>query len=207
MPRDKAKAAEAYRERRAWYIEHGICPRCGRNDIQRGYKSCLECRMADREKKRNMVKTDEQKQRTAAAIKALKEKRKAEGICVRCGKRKVSGRYVNCVICRKEKAEKQREYNRRQGRMPVELRGEGYCARCYKPIDSGRICPECSEHLEQQAAYMRSRQDNNGHIWQTYNAADVLKCRQTNGEPPRTDFCGAGGKVTLEENRRHTEEI
>jgi hypothetical protein len=156
--------------------------------------------MADREKKRNMVKTDEQKQRTAAAIKALKEKRKAEGICVRCGKRKVSGSYVNCVICRKKTAEKQREYNRRQGRMPGELRGEGYCARCYKPIDSGRICPECYEYLVKQAAYMRSKKDNNGHIWQTYNAADVQKCHQTNGEIPRIDFNIQGSITTLVKN-------
>lgn len=36
---------------------------------------------------------------------------------------------------------------------------------------------------------------------------ETIKRRQTNGEPPRIDFNTQGGKVTLEENKRHTEAI
>lgn len=39
------------KERREWYLSHGICPHCGQNDLQRGYKLCLQCRMNDNELK------------------------------------------------------------------------------------------------------------------------------------------------------------
>lgn len=183
--RDKTKASQKAKERREWYLAHGICPHCGQNELQKGYKLCLECRMKDLERHKSKPTSDEQRQKQAAAIKALIEKRKAEGVCVRCGKRKTDGKHTKCAICRAQKAAKQREYNRKNGRMPVELRGEGYCVRCYKPIGSGRICPECYEYLVKQAAYMRSKQDNAEHVWRknTKIACDIVKRRQTNGEP------------------------
>ena len=112
-------------------------------------------------------------------------------------------------MCRAKKAAEQREYNRKQGRMPIELRGEGYCTRCYKPIESGKLCTECYEYLVKQAEYMRSRQDNSEHKWRkaSSTAVDIIKRRQTNGEPPRIDFNAQGGKVTLKENKRHTGQI
>lgn len=196
------------KERREWYLSHGICPHCGRNDLQKGYKLCLECRMKDNERQRKKVRTDEQRKKNADAKKRLTAKRKAEGICVRCGKRKTDGKHTNCAICRAAKAAKQREYNQRNGRIPIQLRGEGYCTRCYKPTDS-KLCAECYEYLVQQAAYMRSKQDNADHMWRknTRIACGIVKRRQANGEPPRVDFNVLSGKVTLEKNKRHTEEI
>ena len=41
------------KERREWYLSHGICPHCGQNDLQRGYKLCLQCRMNDNERHKN----------------------------------------------------------------------------------------------------------------------------------------------------------
>ena len=197
------------KERREWYLSHGICPRCGRHDLQKSYKLCLECRMKDNERHRGKPISDEVRKYRAESNRELREKRKAEGICVRCGKRKTDGKHINCAICRAAKTAKQREYNRKQGMMPIELRGEGYCTRCYKPIESGKLCAECYEYLVKQAAYMRSRQDNSNHAWQkaSKTALDIVKCSQTNGEIPRIDFNTQGGKVALKENERHTEKI
>lgn len=196
------------KERREWYLSHGICPHCGRNDLQKGYKLCLECRMKDLERHKGKTISEETKEKRKAAQRALADKRKAEGICVRCGKRKTDDKHTNCAICRAAKAAKQREYNQRNGRIPIQLRGEGYCTRCYKPTD-GKLCAECYEYLVQQAAYMRSKQDNSNHTWRkaSETALNIAKCRQTNGEPPRIDFDAQGGKVTLGENERHTEAI
>jgi hypothetical protein len=46
-------------------------------------------------------------------------------------------------------------------------------------------------------------------VWRknTRIACDIVKRRQASGEPPRIDFNVQGGKVTLEENKQHTEEI
>lgn len=151
------------KELREHYLSHGICPHCGCNDLQKGYKLCLECRMKDIERQRKKVRTDEQRKKNADTQKRLAAKRKADGICVRCGKRNADG-FTHCAICRAKKAAKQREYNRRQGMMPIELRGEGYCTRCYKPTE-GKLCSECYAKLVQQAAYMRSKQDNSFHVW------------------------------------------
>lgn len=83
--------------------------------------------------------------------------------------------------------------------MPIELRGEGYCSRCYKPIESGKLCAECYEYLVQQAAYMRSRQDNSEHKWRKASLAeaDIKKRRQTNGAPPEIDFNTHGGITAI----------
>lgn len=165
--------------------------------------------MKDLERHKGKTISEETKEKRKAAQRALADKRKAEGICVRCGKRKTDGKHINCAICRAAKAAKQREYNRKQGMIPIELRGEGYCTRCYKPIESGKLCDKCYEYLVQQAEYMRSRQDNSHHAWRKASSAavDIIKRRQTNGEPPRIDFNVLGGKVALEENERHTEAI
>lgn len=42
---------------------------------------------------------------------------------------------------------------------------------------------------------------------EAHRAVECIKRRQANGEPPRIDFNAQGGKVTLEENKRHTEQI
>lgn len=197
------------KERREWYLSHGICPHCGRNDLQKGYKRCLQCRMKDNEAHRNKPISEERKAYQREYNKKLRKKRKASGICTRCGKRKTDGEHAHCAVCRAIKRSEQREYNRKQGMMPIELRGEGYCTRCYNPIENGKLCAECHEYLVQQAEYMRSRQDNSEHLWRKESSADVdiVRCRQTNGEPPRIDFNTQGGKVTLEENKRHTGQL
>lgn len=197
------------KERREWYLSHGICPHCGQNDLQKGYKLCLECRMKDSERHKGKTISDETRKKQKAAQKALADRRKGEGVCVRCGKRKTDGKHTNCAICRAAKAAKQREYNQRNGRIPIQLRGEGYCSRCFKSIENGKLCAECYARLVKQAAYMRSKQDNSGHKWRKASSAavDIIKRRQANGEPPRIDFNALGDKVTLGENERHTEQI
>lgn len=208
MP-DKTQRNAYARECYHWYLDHGICPKCRRNNLQTGYKRCLECRIKDNESHRGKPMSDERKKYQAEYSRMLREKRKAAGICTRCGKRKTDGEHAHCAVCRAIKRSEQREYNRKQGMMPIELRGEGYCTRCYKPIESGKLCAECYEYLVQQAEYMRSKQDNSEHKWRKASSAavDIIKRRQTNGEPPRIDFNAQGGKVTLEENKRRTETI
>lgn len=178
------------KERREWYLSHGICPHCGQNDLQRGYKLCLQCRMNDNERCRNKPISANTRQYRIDYKKRISAERKAAGICVRCGKRKTDGEHINCAVCRAKKAEKQREYRHERGMMPIELRGQGYCSRCYKPIESGKLCAECYDILVQQAAYMRSRQNNSEHKWRKASSAeaDIKKRRQANGEPSKIDF-------------------
>lgn len=50
------------KERREWYLSHGICPHCGQNDLQREYKGNISTVLyAGRRKQRNSVNTTESK--------------------------------------------------------------------------------------------------------------------------------------------------
>lgn len=206
---DKAQRNAYARECYHWYVDHGICPKCRKNNLQAGYKRCLQCRMKDNESHRGKLITEERRKYQAEYNRMLREKRKAECICTRCGKRKTDGKHSTCAVCRAIKRSEQAEYNRKQGMMPIELRGEGYCSRCYKPIANGKLCTDCYDKLVDQAAYMRSKQDNSEHKWRKASAmaVDIVRCRQANGEPPRIDLNTRDGKVTMAKHKCHTEEI
>lgn len=175
------------KERREWYLAHGICPHCGRNDLQKGYKRCLECRMKDNEAHRNKPISEErkayQREYQREYSKKRREELKAAGICIRCGKCKTDGEHAHCAVCRAKKAAEQREYNRKQGMMPIELRGYGYCTICYTPTEN-KVCEACHARLVEHAAMMREKQSLKHHIWQQYNKFDVKRIEyvQTNGE-------------------------
>ena len=69
------------KERREWYLSHGICPHCGQNDLQRGYKLCLQCRMNDNERHKNKAISADVRQYRIDYKKRVSAERKAAGIC------------------------------------------------------------------------------------------------------------------------------
>ena len=122
------------KETREWAKKNGICVVCGKQKADYGYATCLQCRMADRErskKPRNLSpdKVVEQKNKHAQRRLALLEK----GICVHCGKRKTNG-YQICDVCRAKINAKRREMYSEAKEIPIILYGEsGKCSRCGKP--------------------------------------------------------------------------
>lgn len=102
--RNKTKDRQAGRTRREWYLSHGICPHCGRNDLQKGYKLCLECRTAHNDRRRSNYKPEENQRERH---KALREQRIAEGLCPKCGKRKPDTEGIRPVLCVVQKTEQQ----------------------------------------------------------------------------------------------------
>ena len=92
------------RERRAYFRKKGICPECGKNELFGEEKTCIECRAKDAERaiKRyySIFSNDEEaKKKHNEAQRIRKEKRKKEGICVRCGKRKAEEGRFTCMFC------------------------------------------------------------------------------------------------------------
>ena len=122
------------KETREWAKKNGICVVCGKQKADAGYATCLQCRMADRErskKPRNLShdKVVEQKNKHAQRRLALLEK----GICVHCGKRKTNG-YQICDVCRAKINAKRRNKYSEAKEIPIMLYGEsGKCSRCGKP--------------------------------------------------------------------------
>ena len=122
------------KETREWAKKNGICVVCCKQKADCGYATCLQCRMADRErykKPRNLSpdKVVEQKSKHAQRRLALLEK----GICVHCGKRKTNG-YQICDVCRAKINAKRRNKYSEAKEIPIMLYGEsGKCSRCGKP--------------------------------------------------------------------------
>ena len=122
------------KETREWAKKNGICVVCCKQKADAGYATCLQCRMADRErskKPRNLSpdKVVEQKSKHAQRRLALLEK----GICVHCGKRKTNG-YQICDVCRAKINAKRRKKYSEAKEIPIMLYGEsGKCSRCGKP--------------------------------------------------------------------------
>lgn len=122
------------RETREFAKKNGLCVVCCKEKADVGYATCLQCRMADRErskKPRNLSpdKLAEQKNKHAQRRLDLI----AQGICTQCGKRK-TGEYQICDVCRAKINGKRRKAYSESKETPIEVYGEnGFCARCGKP--------------------------------------------------------------------------
>ena len=132
-------------EERKYYVDNGVCPRCHKNSLFGSEKVCLECkahatniiqikRHSSQENidKYNSYMSDYQKQKYA--------ERKEQGICTRCGKRKISDkRYVTCEICRQKIADSRRiKANKETGNDRV---AKGLCYWCGEPQKQGyKVC-------------------------------------------------------------------
>ncbi|MBR1750900.1 MAG: hypothetical protein IJ740_08480 [Ruminococcus sp.] len=162
--RDKAKASQKAKERRAWYLAHGICPHCGQNEPQKGYKLCLECRTANNDRRRANYKPEESQ---SERHKALRERRIAKGLCPKCGKRKPEIGYKSCSVCKAKSRAAGKRKSRRQGRITTEQRLSGYyCYHCSAELPEWRenkLCDSCLKTARAAAENARryiNRQDH-----------------------------------------------
>lgn len=95
--RQNAHSRELYQ----WYKAHGICPKCKTEWAAPGRVFCLDCLKKKRaEIMKNGSDYNMQKCRER------REKLKAQGLCVSCGKKAVEGR-VLCQVCARRNNEAQ----------------------------------------------------------------------------------------------------
>lgn len=92
------------------------CAQCGKNDLIGSSKwYCPNCKdlRAEWVRTRKAARTPEQIQADKEYYKKYTEKRKAEGICLRCGKKAEEGR-VFCLGCKLRRRESSKEMRRRK---------------------------------------------------------------------------------------------
>lgn len=90
------KCAEERKKTRNMYISHGVCPICKKNSIFGDEKSCPECRV------KNLMytrKANVNRKHKSDMAKKIYNERKAEGICVKCGKNRSENGRVKCKKC------------------------------------------------------------------------------------------------------------
>lgn len=133
-----------------WLKMHKICVACGQKDAFPGYVRCPECIEKVEEASRKCWANDEKRnrynKRGAERRKELRQERKANGLCPRCGKI-VKGKYYYCEHCRKKHNENRRaERMRSPGEHFRERIEAGICMYCGDEIVPGyKLCESCLE--------------------------------------------------------------
>lgn len=135
--RNKINAAT--RERRQWYLDHKICPRCGKIDLMGDETICPECRAYET----NLALKKRDKESYNAYhnnwSKSTYKKRKEAGICVRCGKKLATKGKATCALCRAKQNEKRRVRTGLSDRS--EHIANGLCYFCDEPVKPGyKVC-------------------------------------------------------------------
>lgn len=173
-----------YRELREWYINAGICYTCKRRPVVKGETRCLICKMDNREKCKVYAKnrSDESRRKQNIKSNARKERLKALGMCVDCGKHTVESGRVRCGICLAKDRERHKQRNIDTGKVTQELRANGiYCNMCCKPICNGeKLCPECYKKACKSLEIARAKVDRSNHPWRKIIASDIMGVRARN---------------------------
>lgn len=142
------KCADEYskykREQGRWYQSHGICPRCGKNDLVGDEKKCLECAAKDYESamaSRERLGREHYNKGHAEWVKKTRKEALENGICPICRKREVTPGYKSCAICREKGNARKRSGLKIKGREKwIE---NGLCRNCGKPVKEGyKLCEE-----------------------------------------------------------------
>lgn len=108
---------------REYYLRRGICPKCKKHKVIEGMKYCEECLEKIRNYSRNYyhANIEEQRERGRIRRQKLREKRKSAGLCVKCGKHKISKYSDNlCIDCMLYERKYWRAYRKAKSTLTLE---------------------------------------------------------------------------------------
>ena len=128
-----------------WKKQHGICVRCGSNPSAPGKLKCAECSLKKsvEGKKYEANRTEEEKQKIKEEQSERYQKRvavrKENGLCIKCGKKAMSGK-LYCIDCLLKRRKESRQYRENHNLVKNhELLGE--CRWCSnKPLPNKCYC-------------------------------------------------------------------
>ena len=173
-----AKSPDYAKERYKWLKAHGVCVECGQQDAAPGRARCLVCNDKKNEIsiRYHYAHREELLAKKRVREKALREERKAAGLCPICGKHEPEQGYVNCPYCRARINKKGEIRRRKAGVMPRYMMGNGeYCFRCGKPSYGEKLCPSCLESSRQTIKIASAAIDRKNHIWGAISHADAMQ--------------------------------
>ena len=159
----REKINKVTQDRRNWYLEHRICPRCGRNDLMGDETICPECRVRDTNNTLAKRNRSEYNLYHNEWSKSTYQKRKEHGICVRCGKRKATEGMTTCALCRSKNNETRRIRNGTSNRS--ERTENGICYFCDNPVKEGyKVCEKHYQMNVENAAKGRETEEAKKYI-------------------------------------------
>ena len=132
------------------YIEVGICPLCKTHRLVGDEQLCFEChekKIARQKKYREKQRESDPegyKSKNNEAVKRTQQKRKEQGLCIRCGNKK----NTHTLLCEKCKQKDKKRWQEKRGVIcDKSLRAElGLCVNCGQPAYSHfKLCKNCYE--------------------------------------------------------------
>lgn len=155
------------------YKEKGICVQCGQWDASPGKVRCEVCLLQNSESQAKKMKKEseqekkERQRKHREYLKKLRSDRKANGLCIMCGKPQCE---KSTVYCLEHYIKNQRNNEKRKTGVPrSERMNYGLCYRCGKESMSGKkLCKSCYEtscsnlpqDLQGTEKYARWKQQN-----------------------------------------------
>ncbi|CDE12111.1 putative uncharacterized protein [Ruminococcus sp. CAG:330] len=130
-----------------FYVKHGVCPRCKKQNAAPNRKFCADClyKMTETSAQRYHNMTQEEKQKRNEHLRMRYQERKSSGLCVTCGKKPPLQGQTKCLECRAKCRKNSLEYKRRKGALPRILFGDGYhCVSCGADVYKRKLCDKCS---------------------------------------------------------------
>lgn len=151
-----AKCRKDAREARAMFLSHGICPVCQKEKLFGQEKVCVECRAkknelsAKYEARKKAEDGEAHRRRRNDNWMRMYYRRKEEGVCTACGKRKPEEGKAKCGICLNKNKEGSRAWRAHMdGGIPrVERTSYGLCYVCGNPLDGEwKLCARCRKRM------------------------------------------------------------
>jgi hypothetical protein len=142
-----------------WYKARGLCPRCRINKAADGMVTCPNCILESA-----MRDIGYGTARKTVNAKALRERYKLQGLCVRCGKRPAKPGILSCEQCSKKYNAKNRIWQREH--YVHKIRPDGICRFCDNPVVPGKKL--CAIHMVSENAKLekaRAAVDKENHPW------------------------------------------
>ena len=131
--------------------EAGICVRCGKAQARKGGVVCAQCEadIAEWHYAKKAQLTPEEREaylaRERNRSRARRDRLKAQGLCIDCGKRPADGGKIRCNICSSKRSQKVHERKVKNGQLK-QYRERGLCLFCGAEREPGKMyCPECME--------------------------------------------------------------
>lgn len=161
-PEERREQKRIYlKECRAFWREHGICTKCGKEKVFYGHKVCADCLYKENERKRKRVRSEEERIRNNERQKERYYDHKTKGICVNCNRKATPG-MVYCADCRMVMRRSNQQWTQRSGRKKGYAEA-GLCIRCGGERVEGRnLCAGCLEKQRESMAYARQFTSKDG---------------------------------------------
>ena len=133
------------RQDRAALIAMGRCIYCRKNKADEGYRTCLQCRIDQRQRKD--THSDESRQRHKEWLKRRRDLLYAFGVCITCGKCDAAEGSHMCGACLYKARDRAAKRRREVGIAPRDsYTKEGNCFFCDEPVVQGK--KTCKKHYE-----------------------------------------------------------